>query len=609
MKKFTFRLFSVLIILLVVASCGSISSMQKKHNTVHYQPSPNPLETKADKVNITINSSIPPKYFKKNAVVFVQPVLQYEGGNVELKPIVLKGEKVQGEGIEVNYKNGARITYHDEIDYKPGMETAKILLNPVAYKAKQVNANDKTRQDALKNKDAISLGNVKVTEGINITSERVSIRGEVCFADHGYVKSAAKPEMALIYFPVNIATLNWNFKLNKEKETKNLTDHLTALVTEKSVPKQIVIDGWASPEGEESFNMGLSKRRAETTVKLVNSVLDEGLKARAKKEGIAATDIPNYLENAKKDIVITTNAWGEDWENFTTKVNESNIPDKNAIVNIVKSQKDPRKREQEIRNMTVLFKQLEDDVLPWLRRGEISFYYSATQKSDQEIGKIASLNPAQLSYEELMYAGYLNHNYATKLKIYKFATEHFGSEWSAWNNAGAVCLYMGNISEAQRYLNVAQKLAGTNPCVLNNLGLLSVATKDYDLATNYFNKAIQSGSNEAKANLPILSLKTGNYEKASEELTTSPCTYNLAFAQLMMGNTGNAIKTLDCCVDQTAEVYYLRAICYARLDDGQGLLENLKMACDMQPDYKSAAKADVEFKRFWNNLDFQNIVQ
>jgi len=76
----------------------------------------------------------------------------------------------------------------------------------------------------------------------------------------------------------------------------------------------------------------------------------------------------------------------------------------------------------------------------------------------------------------------------------------------------------------------------------------------------------------------------------------------------MTGNTGNAIRTLDCCMDQTSEVNYLRAVCYARLDDVPGLVKNLREACNQEPDYKYKAKNDLEFRRYISNLEFQNIV-
>ncbi|MCK7537847.1 MAG: hypothetical protein MZV63_46285 [Marinilabiliales bacterium] len=44
-----------------------------------------------------------------------QPVLKYEGGQYELKPITLKGEKVTGDGIMIPYKAGWLFHLHPGI--------------------------------------------------------------------------------------------------------------------------------------------------------------------------------------------------------------------------------------------------------------------------------------------------------------------------------------------------------------------------------------------------------------------------------------------------------------------------------------------------------------
>ena len=197
----------------------------------------------------------------------------------------------------------------------------------------------------------------------------------------------------------------------------------------------------------------------------------------------------------------------------------------------------------------------------------------------------------------------------TKLKYYKWATENHSAEWAAWNNAGAVSFYLGDYAEAERYLNQARKLNPHNPDVLNNTGLLCLAQKDYALAKYYFEEAERQGSTDAETNLPILNLKKGNYKEAEKQLKGSTCSFNFAFAQLMNGETSNSIRTLDCCLDQNADVYYLRAVAYARLGDKVNALKNLKVACDEEYNYKERAATDTEFKAYWDDEEFKLIVK
>ena len=290
-------------------------------------------------------------------------------------------------------------------------------------------------------------------------------------------------------------------------------------------------------------------------------------------------------------------------------VEASDIQDKHALINIVETQQNLVKREQMIRNMAESYTELNDEIFPNLRRAQIALYYSEARKTDAELALIASTHPEKLTFDELMYAAYINYNYDTKLKYYKWATENHPQEWAAWNNAGAIAFYLEDYDEAERYLNVARDLNPHNPDILNNTGLLCLAQKDYALAKYYFEEAKRQGSNDADANIPILNLKRGNYEEAQKAMKGNPCTYNLAFAQLMNDQAGTAIRTLDCCLNQTADVNYLRAVCYARQGDKSNCLKNLKAAIDENYDLKKKAAVDTEFKEYWDDEEFKLIIK
>ena len=608
MRKAVLNTLLVGLLVVVAASCGSIKTMQKNHNQVRYQVSPNPLEAHGDKVIVTINGNIPENYFQKNAVVYMQPILTWETGEVILSPMNPKGSKIEGNGKAIDKKTGGRFVYKDTVLYREGMENAQLTLNPVAYKAKAVNEADATHSEALENPGAIQLGNVKISQGINSTSNRVDTRGDLSMAPHNYSPKTTELMSANIYFTVNLADLNWNNEQNKKNDAKRAVDNMKSYIANNSVPRQIFVNAWASPEGEESFNIGLSKKRSETTEKLVNSILDEALAERAKAENIKPADVKKYIQDAKKDVVIQTNAKGEDWDNFIRLVEGSSLREKNTVINVVKSQPDKIRREQEIRNMSVVFRQIEEDILPILRRGEIAFNFSGVQKTDQEIAKMAVTNPDDLTFDELMYAASLTSNYANKLAIYKSATERFGSQWEGWNNAGAVGLTLNQLDESRQYLETADKLSPNNATIKNNLALLHLALKDVQTADKYMQEAVELGNEQAMVNQAIVDIKKGNYEEAARKLDGRKCVYNLALLQLLTGNTGNAIRTLDCCMDQTAEVNYLRAVCYARLDDVPGLIKNLREATKQEPAYKYKAKNDIEFRRYISNYEFQTIV-
>ena len=593
----------------LLTGCNGLSKMKSNSNKVRYQANPNPVETMDEKVVVKFTGQIPQKYFDKGCVMFIQPVFSWEGGNIPLEPMTLKGEKVDGDGTIINYEKGGRFTYSDMFDFKPGMETGRVTLTPVDYKSRRTNEDARFAEDILRDNSGKEFSPVLISDGVNNTSSMIDIKGNISISPINYNKTQGIVETADIYFLNGTSELDWNFSMNQKFDSYNSLQQLKRIMLEQGLPKQISITGWASPEGEEADNVGVSKNRADVATAQLRKILDEVLTVMARRAKVKPQDVDYYKYEQLKKLVITTRAAGEDWVHFVVMVEASDIQDKHAIINIVETQQNVVKREQMIRNMAEVYGELNDEIFPSLRRAQIVLYYSEARKTDAELAKLASTKPEKLSFDELMYAAYINYNYDTKLKYYKWATENHSSEWGAWNNAGAVAFYLEDYDEAERYLNVARDMNPHNPDVLNNTGLLFLAKKDYALAKYYFEEAKRQGSNDADANIPILNLKRGNYSEAQKAMKGNPCTYNLAFAQLMNDETGTAVRTLDCCLDQNADVKYLRAVCYARLGDKTNCLKSLKASIDDNYEYKRKAAVDTEFKEYWDDPEFKLIIK
>ncbi len=599
----------IALVSVLFTGCNGLSKMNSNSNKVRYQANPNPVETMDEKVVVKFTGQIPHKYFDKGCVMFMQPVFSWEGGNIPLEPMTLKGEKVDGDGTIINYDKGGRFTYSDMFDFKPGMETGRVTLTPVGYKSSRTNEDARFADDILRDNKGKEFSPVLISDGVNNTSSMIDIKGNISISPINYNKTQGIVETADIYFLNGTSELDWNFAMNQKFDSYNSLQQLKRIMLEQGLPKQISITGWASPEGEETDNVGVSKNRADVATAQLNKILDEVLTVMARRAKVKPQDVDYYKYEQLKKLVITTRAAGEDWVHFVVMVEASDIQDKHAIINIVETQQNLVKREQMIRNMAEVYGELNEEIFPNLRRAQIALYYSEARKTDAELAKLASTKPEKLSFDELMYAAYINYNYDTKLKYYKWATENHSSEWGAWNNAGAVAFYLDDYDEAERYLNVARDMNPHNPDVLNNTGLLFLAKKDYALAKYYFEEAKRQGSNDADANIPILNLKRGNYSEAQKAMKGNPCTYNLAFAQLMNDETGTAIRTLDCCLDQNADVKYLRAVCYARLGDKTNCLKNLKASIDDNYEYKRKAAVDTEFKEYWDDSEFKLIIK
>src|SRR5690606_902399 len=82
--------------------------------------------------------------------------------------------------------------------------------------------------------------------------------------------------------------------------------------------KGVVIDAWASPEGEVNMNENLAEKRANTGSRWIKGVLQA-----------------NKIDAAKDDGFHTLNPRGEDWEGFKTAVQASTFADKDLVLRVL----------------------------------------------------------------------------------------------------------------------------------------------------------------------------------------------------------------------------------------------------------------------------------
>ncbi len=608
---------------MMLVSCNPLKKMAKNYNSINYTVTPDVLEAKGGMVSFTVKGDVPPKYFNKKAAVLIQPVLKYDGGEFMMKPLILKGENVSGEGTTINYANGGNFTYTESFGYKPEMHVSELMAELVAFVPKDAVAAGMTIDDARKMPKATTLGEVKLADGIITTSNRIEVANEVeekvetgesnmnrsqydvenqykvdllRLAPHGYEKVTIISQKATIYYKVNLAYFNPNLEWNKKKDMMGQLDALDNFVAKGWEIKDVVIDGWASPEGEETFNEGLSERRANTA----HDVLVRRFNKLAKQKESTVS-----FEKAD-DINFKLVGHGPDWNGFVDKVEQSNIKDKQPILNIVKFSA-PNKREEEIRNMILIYPELEESILPPLRRAEISVNSYEPKKTDAEIARLATSDPAKLDQKELLYAATLTNDWNAKYNIYKTAAKNYPNSWEAQNNAGYMALKEGKVNEAIDYFKKAERLSSNNGIVINNMGVAYAMEGNFDKAKENFLNANKMGVDN-NYNLGLIDLKNGDYQSALKKFQGVKCNYNVALAQMMEGNNQAAASNLEC-ARKNAATYYLMAVLGARMDNKSMMVTNLKKAVKADPKYKKEAAIDREFIAYYNDPEFEAVVK
>jgi len=571
-----------LVVLLVSAaffsSCGLNKMIRDYGDNITYTSQVNPLENHGGEVAVNVNGRVSDRYFHRRAKLELTPVLKFEGGEKEMGTYILRGDRTSGQGILVNRGAPTNFSMTEEVAFEEGMEESELVIRARVYR--------EGREDAY-----VNLPERKVADGVINTSQRVDKGQDLALAPHGYEKVTTVSQSADVYFAYMRHNLNWRLPLNRKDESQQKIEDLKEFIKKQWEIQSIEINAWASPEGEVAFNEKLSENRAKTVEGYANNLFST-----------LERELGENIERPELEVT----AKGEDFEGFMEVLNASDIPDKQAIANVVNSQLAPAERERRIKDMTVIYAEIEKLLEP-LRRGEIVVTLYEPKKTDEEIARLSTQDPSQLDVKELLYAATLTEDLQTQLAIYKSAQQLFPQDFRGFNNAAYVYLKMENAEEAAKELERANQLAPNTGCVLNNLGVVATWERDIENAQSYF-EAAQAQGMRVNYNIGNLMILKGDYQAALSSFAGRTCTHNIALAHLLAGNESAAMTNLDC-APESAQVAYLKAIIGARRENNTMVFQNLRKAVELDPAYKEEAQKDREFIRYFNVAEFQEIVR
>ena len=604
-----FALSLVLTAAMLLVGCG-LGKMIKKYPEVTITLDNPDLENKGGEVSYTIKGTIPPKYMNKRATMTFTPSLVVDGEKVTppFATITLKGEKAKGDGITIPYKTGGTFTKTGTFKFDESYENADIVTGAVAnLKKKSHNFGDRNLGEGISNTSARVNLTPKLTDNANSGTAFL-------LAPHNY-QAEFIGRTATLFFDLNSSNMNWNNPNNKTKAAKDSIKAFTDFMGNDFIIDRVVISGWASPEGEETNNQGLSERRFQVGKKWFNDKFNAYLKDYAKRNNIKMKDLQTpvfeYVNNAK----------GEDWDGFEAAIEKSNIAQKNQILNVVRSQSSNEMREQKIREMTDIYPEIADAILPPLRRAEIQMICKKHDTySDAELIRLVQSNPNDFSVNERLYAASVATDMSVKENIYKTLINNKNTEndWRAYNNLGAMKLsefyQSGNQNDLEEALNYLQKAAALSPnngIILNNMAIADYLNGDLASAQANFEASANASVQPVNQNYNTgaLSILNGDYSKANQLMGNNSCDYNTALVQLLQKDYNAAKSTLNCIDNVDAKTAYLKAVLAARMKIEDEVYSNLATAIDLDASYKNTAKRDAEFKRYRHSDRFKQLVK
>ena len=539
-----------------LTSCSKMGALSADNFTV----TPTPLEAIAGEVPATISATFPKKYMKKKVTVEATPVLKYDGGELLGAGATYQGEKVEGNATTVQYKVGGTYTMRTSFPYSDAIQKSDLYM----------------RFDAKKGKKSYNIPDVKIGYGVVATSDL--LRGTLASANpalapDAYQRVIRQKQEAQIKYLVNQA----NVRASELKST-SIQDFVKILKeindnTETRQLQNIEVSAYASPEGSYDFNERLAEKRQNTSSAYVNQ----------------------QLKKNKMTADVDTKFTAEDWDGFQQLVGQSNIQDKDVIIRVLSMYQDPAEREQQIRNMSVVYDELAKGILPELRRARLIANYDVIGRSDEQIVSQFVSDAKQLSVEEILYGAALQNDNTQKKAWYEKAAQLFPSDVRAFNNLANLAYQGGDSQSATNYLQKAQSLNPSSPEVATNRALLALANGNVAEAESLIAKG--TGANSYSEILGNINIAKGNYAAAAQNLAGVNSNSAL-LAQILNKDYAAAATTLAGIKNADAYTSYLSAILGARKGDANAVISGLRTAIQQNPSLAQRAARDLEFAAY-----------
>lgn len=196
--------------------------------------------------------------------------------------------------------------------------------------------------------------------------------------------------------------------------------------------RQVMITGYASPEGAYRHNETLARQRAEEFRTYISR---------------------HYLP---ADCPVICNSVAEDWEELRHMVAISGKSYAEAVCAIIDNHGIFEGRENYLMQLEGgrVYRELLRDFFPYLRRVELRLSYEQPPVGDAEAARLLYSDPQRLALPDMYrVARYYPPATEQHREVYVIAAETFPESIVAQINAAAACLLLGDAETARRYLD------------------------------------------------------------------------------------------------------------------------------------------------------------
>lgn len=565
LKKISFLLALVAVVVL-----NSCSSKMKDIKPEFFTVTPNVLEVVGNEVPVAVDGKFPAKFFDKKSVLTITPVLKYAGGEVVAESSVFQGANVRGNDKTISYDNGGNFKIKMTFDYVPAMEDAELYL----------------RFSVNKGKKSYVVPEVKVADGCIATSQlyrQTVATANIACCEDAFQRVIKQAKEANIMFLIQQTNLRMSeLKNNEVAELKNALKDIATDYENKALD-EIEVASYASPDGNLDLNENVATGRGDNVAKFMKG----------------------EMKNAKLDGYVENKYTAEDWAGFKELVTKSELPDKELILRVLSMYNDPEEREAQIKNISSVYEELTNDILPKLRRARITLNYQLIGRSDTQIKEQYEIDPQELSLEEILYSSILTDDIKKQEEIFNTAIKLYPADYRAYNNLGVMAYNRGDYNAAKSYFAKAGNVDKNALEVKINKGYLQLMQGD--VAGAEVNIAVGANAKAGNEALGNLYLAQGMYGRATS-LFGGCKTNSAALAQLLNKDYSTARQTIEGIEKPDAITYYIKAVLGARTSNIAFVYDGLKEAIKLDASLAQKVASDLEFRKYAQDKTFLSII-
>lgn len=305
------------------------------------------------------------------------------------------------------------------------------------------------------------------------------------------VKNRTELKDLYLHFAVNRTTIDSGYMHNPQ-ELAAARELVERIRTDKNLSiREILIRGYASPEGSVAGNRRLSEGRAAA--------------------------LKNYLvaRLGDRSLSFHSEGGGEDWEGVIEALRAQPVAGREELLAAMTASDQSDASEQALRRIGggAPYREMAEKIYPKVRRVVCSVRYTARSFTLEESREIIRRHPEQLSlYEMWQVAESYPENSEAFRETIRTAARTFPHSETALVNAAHVALAEGNCAEAADYLGRIRstpdarggEASQPSAAYENAAGLLALCRGDRAQAILHFRQAAGAGSESARTNLAQL---------------------------------------------------------------------------------------------------------